>query len=247
MEIALYSMFRKLRRFCFNVLHPAIGEVWQLHRVTDEQSKQELHRPYEITPARLESLIRKYFAKGYEFIPIAEVVDRMTGKRGKKFVCVTLDDGYADNYEVAYPIFKKYHVPFCIYISEKMITGERREDNIENYRMLSMDQLCALDKEPLCTLGGHTRSHVRLTHLSIDQQTQEIYGCKLWLENLLGHSIEDYAFPYGDYNEVAFSVFQRIGIKRAVASWGGLVRKNTPDRVMNIPRVLVMEDGVNYV
>lgn len=237
-------MFKKFKRYWFNLLHPAIGEVWQLHRVTNEHSVQERLWPYEITPARLESLIQEYTAEGYEFISIAEVAERMNGKRGKKFVCVTLDDGYANNYEVAYPIFKKYNVPFCIYVCEDMITGARREDNIENYRFLTIDQLRALDKEPLCTLGGHTRSHVRLTHLSIDKQTQEIYGCKIWLENILGHPIEDYAFPYGDYNEVALDILRRIGIKRAVASWGGPVRKNTPERILTIPRVLVTETNI---
>lgn len=237
-------MFKKLRRYWFNLLHPAIGEVWQLHRVTNEQSIQECHRPYEITPQRLESLIKEYTAKAYEFISIAEVAERMSGKRGKKFIAVTLDDGYANNYEVAYPIFMKYHVPFCIYVCKGMITGERREDNIEHYKMLSIDQLLALDNDSLCTLGGHTSSHYRLTHLSKDLQTQEIYGCKIWLENILGHSIENYAFPYGDYNAYTIDVLRQCGIKRAVASWGGKVRRNTPERVLDIPRLLVTEQTI---
>ena len=237
-------VFKKLRRYWFNLLHPAIGEVWQLHRVTNEQSIQECHRPYEITPQRLESLIKEYTAKAYEFISIAEVAERMSGKRGKKFIAVTLDDGYANNYEVAYPIFMKYHVPFCIYVCKGMITGERREDNIEHYKMLSIDQLLALDNDSLCTLGGHTSSHYRLTHLSKDLQTQEIYGCKIWLENILGHSIENYAFPYGDYNAYTIDVLRQCGIKRAVASWGGKVRRNTPERVLDIPRLLVTEQTI---
>lgn len=237
-------MFRKIKRIWFQLTHPVMGEVWQLHRVTDEHSLQERKRPYEITPARLESIIFEYQRKGYEFISIAEVAERMKGKDGKKFVAVTLDDGYANNYEVAYPIFKKYQVPFCIYICRGMVTGERKEDNIEHYKMLSIDQLCALDKDPLCTIGGHTNSHVRLTTLSNEQQTQEVLGCKLWLENTLGHIIDDYAYPYGTYNAESLAILAKIGITRAVASWGGGARKNTPDRVLNIPRLLVTEDTI---
>ena len=168
----------------------------------------------------------------------------MRGKRGKKFVSITLDDGYANNYEIAYPIFKKYHVPFCIYVCKGMITGDRKEDNIEHYKMLSADQLRVLDKEPLCTLGGHTNSHYRLTNLSKDLQMQEIYGCKLWLENILDHPIEDYAFPYGSYNAETLAILANIGIKRAVASWGGSVRRGTPERVLDIPRLLVTEQTI---
>lgn len=234
-------MIKRLRRFWYRMTHPVIGEVWQLHRVTEEQSKQERLRAYEITPARLETLINEYQRKGYEFVSMAEVAERMKGETGKKFVAVTLDDGYGDNYEVAYPIFKKYHVPFCIYICRGMITEERKEDNIEHYRMMSIEQLKLLDKEPLCTLGGHTNSHVMLSTLSKELQTQEIYGCKLWIENLLGHTIEDYAFPYGDYNAVSLSVLSGCGIKQSVAAWGGAVRRKTPERVLTIPRILVTE------
>lgn len=237
-------VFKKLRRYWFNLLHPAIGEVWQLHRVTNERSVQARVRDYEITPARLESLIVEYQRKGYEFISIAEVAERMSGKRGKKFIAVTLDDGYANNYEVAYPIFMKYHVPFGIYVCKGMITGERKEDNIEHYKMLSIDQLRALDKEPLCTIGGHTNLHLRLTSLSKEQQKQEILGCKIWLENVLGHLIEDYAFPYGDYNAFTIDILKQAGIKHAVASWGGKVRENTKERVLDIPRLLVTEYAV---
>lgn len=234
-------MLKKIKRYWYRFTHPEIGEVWQLHRVTEEHSKQERLRAYEIKPMRLETLIEEYQSKGYEFVSMAEVAERMKGKKGKKFVAVTLDDGYADNYEMAYPIFKKYHVPFCIYICSGMITGERKEDNIEHYRMMSIDQIKQLDKEPLCTIGGHTNSHVRLSNLSKELQTQEIYGCKLWIENMLGHTIEDYAFPYGNYNTDSLAILLECGIKRSVAAWGGSVRKNTPERLLNIPRVLVTE------
>ena len=53
--------------------------------------------------------------------------------------------------------------------------------------------------------------------------------------------IEDYAFPYGSYNAETLAILANIGIKRAVASWGGGVRRNTPERVLDIPRVLVTE------
>ena len=234
-------MFRKIKRYWFQLTHPVMGEVWQLHRVTDEHSLQARVHDYEITPARLESLIVAYQRKGYEFVSIAEVAERMKGKDGKKFIAVTLDDGYADNYEVAYPIFKKYKVPFCIYICRRMITGECREDNIEHYKMLSIDQIRMLDNDSLCTIGGHSNSHVLLANLSKDLQTQEIYGCKLWLENIVGHPIVDYAYPYGSYNSVTLNILMQIGITRAVASWGGGVRGNTPERILDIPRILITE------
>ena len=41
----------------------------------------------------------------------------MMNKIDKPFVAFTLDDGYLDNYTTAYPIFKRNHIPFCIFVA----------------------------------------------------------------------------------------------------------------------------------
>ena len=233
-----------IKRLFRELVHPVIGEVWQLHRVSDVHSVQERLRVYEITPERLESLIVEYIEKGYEFLPVKDVAGRMSGGKGKPFVCVTLDDGYADNYDVAYPIFRKYSIPFCIYVCEKMVSGERKEDDVENYRMLTTEQIRLLDKDSLCTIGSHTRSHVRLASHPAARQMEEIAGCKEWLEALLGHEVEDFAYPYGDYNSDTVKILCQTGIKRAVAAWGGPVRRNTADKILYIPRMLVTDTSV---
>lgn len=234
-------MFKKLKKYWNNLTHPVIGEVWQLHRVTNVHSLQERMRQYEITPMRLESLIIAYQRKGYEFISIAEVPQRISLYSNSKFVSVTLDDGYADNYEVAYPIFKKYKIPFCIYLCEKMVKGEIQEDKIEHYRFLSKEQIERLNNEPLCTLGGHTASHVHLSQLSKTQQREEIESCKLWLESITHKPMKDFAYPYGDYNADTISVVKDLRIMRAVAAWGGAIRLRKKYNYLTIPRLLVTE------
>ena len=226
------------------MFHPAIGEVWLLHRVTNTQSQQKHLRTYEITPHRLESLIKSYLNRGYVFVTMPDVYKRMThGKANPRFVCITLDDGYADNYDIAYPIFSKYNVPFCIYICKKMITGERREDEIENYRMLTLEQIQQLDNSPLCTIGCHTSSHFHLSTMTKEQQMEEVQDCKEWLQGLLGHKIEDFAYPYGDFNDETLDVLRQVGIKRAVVAWGGAVRKDIKGKAFKIPRLLVTEES----
>ena len=34
----------------------------------------------------------------------------------RRFVCITIDDGYRDTLRFAYPILKKHQVPFAVYI-----------------------------------------------------------------------------------------------------------------------------------
>jgi peptidoglycan/xylan/chitin deacetylase (PgdA/CDA1 family) len=45
------------------------------------------------------------------------------GDYGKPFVCFTFDDGYRDNLEYAYPIFKRHNLPFTIYVPTDYADG----------------------------------------------------------------------------------------------------------------------------
>ena len=89
-----------------------------LHRVVDSRSRIAANRDLEITADFLEQTILKYRQQGYIFVNLDEVADIIEkGNTKHKFVCFTFDDGYRDNYEIAYPIFKRYNIPFTIYVT----------------------------------------------------------------------------------------------------------------------------------
>ena len=238
-------MFRKLKRYYYQLTHPIIGEVWQLHRVRSRLSEQNELRRYEVTPTRLETLILNYKQRGYGFVSMNDIHDYVIGKKKlkQKFVAVTLDDGYEDNLLEAYPIFEKYQVPFCIYITKQYITGEKEACDDVHFNMLSVDQIKTLLQSPLCTIGGHTLSHRRLSQLDIEEQTKEIIDCQTWLEDLLHISIVDFSYPYGDYNVDTLQIISKSGIRQAVAAWGGDVRKDK-SKVLCIPRKLVTQISI---
>lgn len=236
-------MFKKVKRYWYNLTHPVIGEVWELHRVRKQRTEREDLRLYEITPSRLENLIITYLRRGYIFVSMADVHDYLLGvkKVSKKFIAVTLDDGYEDNLLEAFPIFVKYQVPFCIYIAKQYITREKEACDDIHYNMLSIDQIKQLLGSPLCTIGAHTVSHAYLSKLSKEDQMQEMLECKQWLESVFNQKIVDFAYPYGDYNQITLQVARDIGIQQAVASWGGRVRKDA-NRVFDINRIIVTEN-----
>lgn len=122
-------MFRKLRRKCYEFTHPVIGEVLQLHRVTHDVSRFRGNSEYEITPERFENLLIDYKNKNYRFLSVRELFDVLKDHKTvkSKFVCFTFDDGYKDNFEVAYPILKKYDCPFTIFVAT---------DNVERKSVL---------------------------------------------------------------------------------------------------------------
>ncbi len=102
----------------FAGLYQGLGQIVVLHRVIAESKNQRLRNTgIEITEEHLEQLIIFFRKRNYDFISLEELVDYLAVKRKRKFVIFTLDDGYLDNLTNAYPVFKKYKVPFTIYIT----------------------------------------------------------------------------------------------------------------------------------
>jgi peptidoglycan/xylan/chitin deacetylase (PgdA/CDA1 family) len=97
------------------------GQILVLHRVLLPSRGERIHNhlSLEISPALLEDIIGFFKRKKYDFIDL----DMLPGwleencMTNRKFVIFTFDDGYKDNLEFAYPVFKKHKVPFTIYIT----------------------------------------------------------------------------------------------------------------------------------
>jgi len=244
--------FRKIKRIIHNLTHPVIGEVWEFHRITNEPSAAPWLVPFDVTPKRLESLIVEYQRKGYQFVTIDYVIDYINHTpypihrtlypipHTPKFICITLDDGYRDNYENAYPIFKKYNIPFCIYITTGFIDGNF-EVRYGTPPSMTSNQIKELAKDPLCTIAAHTVHHPHMPKLSDEEQKAEIVNSIGTLQQLTEKPIEHFTIPYGDYNDTTWRLLKECGVKSNVFGWGGPIRKGEKYDVYHIPRFLIEE------
>ena len=98
----------------------ANGVVFMLHRVSKRiDGNLPNNEHLKVSPEFLEKVIVKYQKAGFSFLSLDQLYDVISGKSiiRKPFVCFTMDDGYLDNYEIAYPIFKKYQIPFAIFVA----------------------------------------------------------------------------------------------------------------------------------
>lgn len=213
-----------------NLFHPVVGEIWMLHRVVEKRSEEFSKRVLEVTPSWLEQKIEDYRQKGYLFVSIDDIPSFLvSGFRHQPFVCLTFDDGYEDTYTHAYPLLKRFGVPFTIYVTTGLIDNGQPLWWYPHERLgIGREELKKLDADPLCTLGAHTVNHPRLEKLNRKQQQDEIGGSKATLENLLGHSVNHFSFPHGAYNDDTLEICKELGFKTAVQSWGGAIRRGTP-------------------
>lgn len=115
------GLFVKTNGLISQPLFGGIGLIFMLHRVLPEEQKKQytINQDLAITPEILEQIIIKLKQKGYQFISLDELhaIIQSVKMPKQKCICITLDDGYRDNVTYGIPIFKKYNVPFTIYVT----------------------------------------------------------------------------------------------------------------------------------
>ncbi len=95
-----------------------VGALLTLHHVRPArpQAFQPNHL-LEVTPEFLERVLARITRANVDVISLDEMhACFLSGDFGRRFVCITFDDGYKDLMRWAYPLLKKYKLPFALYI-----------------------------------------------------------------------------------------------------------------------------------
>jgi len=102
-----------------NTYFSGIATIFMLHRISPfEKNKLFPNENMKVSPEFLEEFIIELKKRGYSFISLDELYEILKNrKKVRKCILFTLDDGYKDNFEIAYPMFKYYNVPFAIYVT----------------------------------------------------------------------------------------------------------------------------------
>ncbi len=102
------------------------GVIFMLHHVRPVKPADfEPNRILAVTPEFLEIVIQHVKDQGFDCVSLDEAAHRLeNGKNSRPFACFTLDDGYRDNRDYAYPIFKRHSVPFTVYVPSAFAEGE---------------------------------------------------------------------------------------------------------------------------
>lgn len=122
LDILYFSQIYHLFKPGFN----GVGAIFTLHHIVKSNNENPFspNRILEVTTDFLEQTILQVQSLGYDIVSLDEALRRLIEKDFRqKFVCFTLDDGYVDNYELAFPIFKKHNVEFTIYVATGLPDG----------------------------------------------------------------------------------------------------------------------------
>ena len=181
-----YQLFRAaLNTLYFSgahaVLRPltgGVGAILMLHHVRPpRRGRFQPNHLLEVTPKFFERVIRRLRRSKVDLISLDEMHRRMTTGDfpRRRFVCVTFDDGYRDNHEFAYPVLKKYEVPFAIYVATSFA------DRIGELWWLALEAVIAQNDMIGLLLDGRDRWFECRSVKDKREVFEHIYG---WLRQL---------------------------------------------------------------
>ncbi|MBJ7594317.1 MAG: polysaccharide deacetylase family protein [Candidatus Dormibacteraeota bacterium] len=126
-------------------------------------------------------------------------------------VVLTFDDGYADFATAAEPVLARYGFVATDFVVSGFL-GRRS--------YMTAAQVLAMDAAGM-VIGCHTVHHVDLAAVSLAEARTEIDSSKAALEQLLGHPVLDFAYPYGGFNAAVVQLLQQAGFRDAVSTMYG--------------------------
>jgi len=191
---------------------------------------------YHYPPPNFEEQLVHLEQAGYTVIGLDEALAGLNGAPlPPKPAVITFDDGFEPQMQ-AFEILKRHHMKATYYIIDGgadskwcIGAGRRYGDPLQppsgcGDAYLTWDQVRTLDKSGIVTIGGHTINHRNLASLSAADQEYEIARGKEILEQKLGHSVIDFAYPYGAYNEESIRIAREAGYLTAVTTMPGDVQ-----------------------
>ena len=135
---------------------------------------------------------------------------------------------------------RKNAAEFMTYI-EGLLSHEQWKEINEQYTNdapLSVEELSLLANHPLVYIGAHGVTHaIHNKHLEDHIRKEEIYGSKKWLEETLGKTIDVFAFPNGnveDIDETSINHCKEAGYQLVFTTIMDPINKNTD--TFRIPR-----------
>lgn len=198
----------------------------------------KVNRPdTEITPAEFEAQMQALKDNG---ITVITLDDFLAWKKGEKEIplksaLITLDDGWKSQYDIAWPILKKYGYPFTMFIYTDYVKGGKRTGG----ESMSWEQLAEM-RDAGVNIEGHTVSHQDLRGKKGFRDTpeydewlrRELVDSKQMIENKLGVKVRALALPYGFYNEKVQKAAEEAGYEAIFTVNGQKVTFGTPNNAI---------------
>ena len=187
-------------------------------------------------PELFEAHLRYLKEQGYTMVTVVELAERLQkGESVDKYVALSFDDGYKNNYSVVLPLLQKYDAKGSFFVINKDMGDETHMNEQEIKGLIDAGM----------ELGSHTYSHGPLGKIPEKYLVWELDTSRYWLKKKFdGYIVRTLAYPNGSYNPTVIAAAKKYGFYRALTGHIGLNTAATYQAApMEMYRVTVADDG----
>lgn len=211
------------------------------HRFIKDASEKGVHGTY-IDIGMLEKHFKLLKWLNFETLTFSDLREKGLISRlqeNKRYIMLTVDDGYKDNLTLLLPLLKKYNFKAIVYAVSAETYNRWDVENKNNperrVELLTTAELKELSGSKHIEIGGHTLTHPMLDKLSYQEQLNEISVNKKQLECIVDKKLISFAYPYGIHNNNSKEICKSLGFDFAVATNSGpLVMSQDPFQIRRI-------------
>jgi peptidoglycan/xylan/chitin deacetylase (PgdA/CDA1 family) len=190
--------------------------ILMYHYISDPPQNADKYRlDLSVSPADFRQQMAYLADNGFQTVDFYDLSLAITGKRElpPKPVIISMDDGYRDNYENAFPILQEYGLEATFFVVTQPI-----DDGNENYMSWEMIKEMAgagMHIEP------HSKTHADLSNQERDYIIYEVLGSQKTIAAHTGQTPRFFCYPGGRYDETTIEVISELGFWGAVTTAGG--------------------------
>jgi len=102
------------------------GAILSFHRVYLPKPHEFGSQALSVAPDNFRRVVRTLIDRGYHFLTMSTLAERLRNPQPPpgKFVCLTFDDGFVDNYTEAFAICRELGVPMTVYLVSSFLRRE---------------------------------------------------------------------------------------------------------------------------
>jgi peptidoglycan/xylan/chitin deacetylase (PgdA/CDA1 family) len=212
--------------------------VVTFHRIDGSVANDPIGCP----PARFERFCR-FFRRHFQVVPLSGLLaDYAAGREVGGRLAITFDDGYANNFDAAAPVLRKYGLPATFFVTTGWM-GTRTVAPWDaelpvRFEWMNWQQLRGLVSQGF-EVGSHTHTHIDLATSESAVVREELERSKQTLRHELGIATKLFAYPFGDPGNITDAsrrLVREAGFDCCLSCHGGVNDATSdPYRLNRIP------------